>query len=962
MNAKQWKAGLLSVAMLASMVVPAAAATPEEALSEQPAQETSLVTEVVPAADNEAAETQTFIFAFPLDDVNWHEYRIEVPAITIPEGSDHERIVAQDDEACRAWLTENVSEVPTLEELLAGSGVDASLYSDISFTCIKWVDHGGYGEWHADFTLVEKGDVEEPDTPPEFGPVWGPTGENWGISLTLTCTNDAAAHKGGNSDSGKKNFISSNDWDLENADFYQKDGVWYATCSLNAEALLTEQFGEGHTVTANPELTLVYQNNKWCIQSEENPVQITVEGTCDAASPAAPVLGTNMDIWVQTYLGEYDPVGGGLLGNRPSTYGPSLTIGDPYESEGKWLCDVTIVGYTSDAESSEQCFVNKILSNYPQYTIDPAEVGEDGTATKTITLTYNQGTGKWVAPELPKEYTSNGPGDTVSKPQNGVAFKLVEKGEEPDPNTPEAPNKDNCSYFFVTVYGAVPQMDGTVVNKVLLGYRWDVVPSNLQVTYEFGQPTKNEAGIWTCDMTIDASQMVTKVQADHNTYRIVEEDPSVKTITLTYNEKTQKWSAPSDGVTYGYPSKPETKNGVAFKLLQQFSMTFTPGLNGEGEEYESPLYDAGTTVKLPETTEFTRDGYVFAGWRTSIKEGTQTKVYIYPIGSEITVFPKEDLELDAYWMNVDLSVATTVYDPAKAVKDYDFSSDGVTIENPSGEITLLYKATVKGNSEEPYVLECDGAQAAYDTALSGAIKKYNTTAVVYFTKTYSVEDTMDIQETVTMGNASDSVSATVDVASLTASGANLVYTGAETSYTFTAAGMSSDKGTMEFSFLLDGQYVPDSVKLEALNGFVMEQAEPEQTEDGMLYKVMLTQMSGVDALAASKQTEVLRVTLTAADEKGQIVLTPVEYAYASGTTGPDLPGEVGGPVTTQVWVQYDVNDDGQVSMSDVNMLKVYYQAHEGDENWSDAVRADLNGDKVVDVQDLSLLMQYLLQQ
>lgn len=242
-----------------------------------------------------------------------------MPAITIPEGSDHERIVAQDDEACRAWLTENVSEVPTLEELLAGSGVDASLYSDISFTCIKWVDHGGYGEWHADFTLVEKGDVEEPDTPPEFGPVWGPTGENWGLSLTLTCTNDAAAHKGGISDSGKKNFISSNDWDLENADFYQKDGVWYATCSLNAEALLTEQFGEGHTVTANPELTLVYQNNKWCIQSEENPVQITVEGTCDAASPAAPVLGTNMDIWVQTYLGEYDPVGGGLLGNRPST-------------------------------------------------------------------------------------------------------------------------------------------------------------------------------------------------------------------------------------------------------------------------------------------------------------------------------------------------------------------------------------------------------------------------------------------------------------------------------------------------------------------------------------------------------------------------------------------------------------------------------------------------------------------
>ena len=71
-----------------------------------------------------------------------------------------------------------------------------------------------------------------------------------------------------------------------------------------------------------------------------------------------------------------------------------------------------------------------------------------------------------------------------------MAFKLVEKGEEPDPNAPETPNKDNCSAFYVTVYGAVPQVDGTVVNKVLLGYRWDLVPSSLQVTYEFGQPPR----------------------------------------------------------------------------------------------------------------------------------------------------------------------------------------------------------------------------------------------------------------------------------------------------------------------------------------------------------------------------------------------------------------------------------------------------------------------------------------
>lgn len=920
---------------------------------------------MVPAADNEAAETQTFIFAFKLANGNWHEYKIKVPAITPPDGSDHEQIVANGDEASRTWLTENLSELPTLEQLLDGSEVDASQYSDISFTCIKWVDHGGYGEWHADFTLVEKGDVEEPNTPPEFGPVWATNGD---ISLTLSCTNHDAAHQGGNSKTSITKFISSSKWDVEHANFYQKDNVWYATCSLNADALLTAQFGEGHTVTANPKLTLVYQNNKWCIQSDENPVQITVEGTCGAASPAAPVLGTNMNIWVQTYLDEYEPVSGGLLGTNPTTYGPSLTTGDPYEEEGQWLCDLTIVGYTSDPEFSEHCYVNRILNDgsNSKYTIDPAEVGEDGTATKTVILTYNQGKGEWVAPELPEEYTSHGAGDTTSQTQNGLAFKLVEKGEEPDPNTPELPNKDNCTNFYVTVYGSVPQMDGTVVNTSLLGYLWCSVPDQYSVTYEFGQPTKNEDGIWTCDVTIDASQMVTKVQEDHNTYRIAEDGPFVKTITLTYNEKTEEWSAPSDGVTYGYSGSTTTKNGVAFKLLQRFSMIFTPGLNGQGEEYESPLYDAGTKVALPETTDFTRDGYVFAGWRTTIKNGSSYTNYFYPIGTPITVFPVAHLEVDAYWMNVELSVANTVYDPNKTVNEYTFSNDGVTIESPSGEVTLLYKATVLGNGHYPYELSCDGAEAVYDTSLSGEFPIATTKIYVYFTKTYSVDDAMDIQETVTMGNASDSVSTQINVdwgdLSLNASGADVVYTGNETTYTLTAAGENGDRGTMMFSFLLNGQYQPDSVKLEALNNFMMMSNEPVQTEGGMLYRVILTQMSGVDALAASKQTEVLRVTLTAADEKGQIILTPVEFSFAPGNTGSNLPGEVGGPVTTQVWVKYDVNDDGQVSLSDVNMLKVYYQAHKGDENWSQAVRADLNGDGMVDVQDLSLLMQFLLRQ
>ena len=61
-----------------------------------------------------------------------------------------------------------------------------------------------------------------------------------------------------------------------------------------------------------------------------------------------------------------------------------------------------------------------------------------------------------------------------------------------------------------------------------------------------------------------------------------------------------------------------------------------------------------------------------------------------------------------------------------------------------------------------------------------------------------------------------------------------------------------------------------------------------------------------------------------------------------------------------MWVRYDINGDGKVTLSDVNMLKVYYQSAAGDDNWGQARVADLNDDGVVDVEDLTILMQYLL--
>lgn len=1014
MKAKQWKAGLLAAAMLASMVLPAAAV--EE--PETPEQPDRTVVQTDPNV-SEPVETEV--------------------------------------------VTEDVG-APTFEP---GTGLEPAV------------------------------GTEPEEDPPELGSVYGPNGESLAIELTLTCTNEMAAHKGGNSKTSSKNFLSASNWDLERAEFSQEGDVWYGTLYLDGEKLLNEQFTDAvHTVTSNPAVTVAYQDGKWCIQSEESPAQLTVEGVCTAEGPAAPELGENLEVWVQMYSGEYDPVSGSQIDRHPEKYGDSVSFGDPYYEDGAWLCDMTVVGYSFDPELAESCFVNQELEGYyDDYQIDPYEVlfGQD--ADKTVTLTYNQKTAKWEAPALSLKQTSNGPGESNPKIKYGVAFKVEDKVEgtttapslpvenpvhnggfwvslyvvndagepekevytqvydgtqdyvsfsepeagagilqtyaavatvkgedvlaasglegyqlskagevkenelifdwdtmtwtaqtmspsdfdqpgttiakrgvafrvestEPAPVAPPAPDGDkNCRDFQVTVYGAVPQLDGTVVNKNLLGYRWDLAD---EASIKIGEMKQNEEGVWTCDVTVDATEMVQSVCEEHQSghYRLTD-DPMVKTVTLTYDETKEKWIAPSDGITYGYPSYPEYKNGVAFGLLQQFTIIFNPGLNAEGEEFESEAYDAGATVKLPETVDFTREGYVFAGWKTTIKQGTNYTTYLYPIGTNMTMFAKEKLEVEAYWMNVELTVAAEPYDPDKAVKDYTFS-DTATVEGGDGEVTLLYKATVKGNSQYPYTLVCDGAQAVYDTALEGAIPKYNTQTVVYFTKTYTVDEAETIEETVKMGNASDSASVTIDlskVLTLTAGGEDTVYTGSQTVYTLTAVGEKGDTGTMRFSFLLDGQYVADSVKLEALNGFMMVQSAPEETENGMLYEVMLTQMSGLNTLSSSKRTDVLSITLTAGDQPGEITLTPVELSFSFETTGPDVEGQVGAPVVSQVWVQYDVNGDGVLAMSDVNAMKVYYQAREGDENWDTAKRADLNEDGVVDVEDLSMLMEILL--
>ena len=870
---------------------------------------------------------------------------------------------------------------------------------------------GDEGDVLVSFIMVTKKAQEpegpqKPVTPTAGTSIYGKGGESGKLDIVSTCTNPDAAHVGGNTVTEHKNFISGK-YFTNFGEMRLNNGVWEVSAEFDAMDYLDEKFGAPHAAQ-NVSLTLEYVNNKWCVKTDGEKAVINLEGACALSGPEAPVLGENLEVWVQIYSGEYEPKRGSRIDRNTSTYGSSVTFGDVEKTGEQWTCDMTVVGYTKDSNLSDNCYLNK---NMPKgYEVDPYELDRDGNAKKTVTLTYNQENGKWECPAIPLKHTSNGPADD-SDVKYGVSFKiknatevegvpalpvdnpvhnggfwvslyvyaeetgyeevytqvydgtqdyvqfsdpvegegilgtyattatvngndvlaasglegyeladrkpikdnelvfdwdsmtwtaqtmtpyfdqpdstiakrglafLVQPIEDPAPplpvpgetamyfaggewvsvtytctnenavhkpantktrnltsiskqylkavgdaqqdengqwtcqvtldaaamlsgssvfdmahtgddlvltavyneeksrwelpaealdvtgtctqNGPEAPNNKNCTDFYVTVYGHQPQVDDTVHNLILLSRRWDLCDDDL-VSITFTKPVKNEDGVWTCEATVAADSWVADVHQDHlsGNYRRDDTDPTTKTITLTFDQGKGKWVAESDGITYGYPSNPSTKNGVAFRLVKQYTVTYAPGrdLAGripEGEKVDGGVYDKGATVNLPQTTSFVTENGVFAGWKVTIKKyinDPDSVTYYYPLGTETMPMFGKDVELEAYWMDVELDVADLPYDENKGVGDYTFV-DAANFVIDGDTITVLYRAQVQGNSQYPYALTCDGAQAVYDSQLTGAIDKYQTSKYVYFTVTYTAEEFQDLtHQTVTLGN------------------------------------------------------------------------------------------------------------------------------------------------------------------------------------------------------------------
>ena len=443
---------------------------------------------------------------------------------------------------------------------------------------------------------------------------------------------------------------------------------------------------------------------------------------------------------------------------KTSVFGPG---GETWKLQISYVCDTT--GATHKPSDDEPTTKNSISGKFFTF-------GE---------LSYDSEGGVWTVPatldvsavledHFGTPHTADELGFTLEYVNDKWAFRFdedvltLELSGTCDLVAPEKPDAENTKAFHVTVYAAAPKDDGSTENKMVSSTRWDLAKD---VEVSFSDPVMAEDGTWTSEATIDATAFVDSTLDTHASshYRLDETDPTTKKITLTYDTSSSKWIAPSDGVSY---LDGEQRAGAAFRLIQQYTVTYTAGrdLSGSipgGEDVYGGAFDKGATVELPETAPFTNADGVFAGWKASIKSGTSSTVHFYPKGTDMTMFG-QNVKLDAYWMDVDLQVASTAYDADKAVTDYEFA-DTASLEVADGSVTVLYRAQVQGNSQYPYELACDGATAVYDSELTGTIDKYKTSKYVYFTKTYEPEATGNVTETVTMGDASDTATVSLTV-------------------------------------------------------------------------------------------------------------------------------------------------------------------------------------------------------
>lgn len=135
-------------------------------------------------------------------------------------------------------------------------------------------------------------------------------------------------------------------------------------------------------------------------------------------------------------------------------------------------------------------------------------------------------------------------------------------------------------------------------------------------------------------------------------------------------------------------------------------------------------------------------------------------------------------------------------------------------------------------------------------------------------------------------------------------------------------------------------------------GILMLSYLQDGTRGGSLTQAALTDVARVVFKATAENgtnlgIKLTGVTVTGFDENGQAV------TLLSNIKTPSL------SIVVREGNSYDVNKDGTVDQLDITTCQRWYQARSGDSDWSNASVCDVNGDDIVDIEDMIDILQYL---
>lgn len=177
-------------------------------------------------------------------------------------------------------------------------------------------------------------------------------------------------------------------------------------------------------------------------------------------------------------------------------------------------------------------------------------------------------------------------------------------------------------------------------------------------------------------------------------------------------------------------------------------------------------------------------------------------------------------------------------------------------------------------------------------------------------------------------------------------------------YTVSIGGDMSKIDNVKLSITVSG--LCTGWDLQALNGFTKLEEKETHNEDGSVTHEIILAYGLSDVQTLSDTIDALQVFVrSSADQKGDITVKLSDVTF--GNTSEIIPVEIeNATVTTQVVDIFDLNNDGKVDQIDLAIAQSFYQAKEGDGNWTEAQKADLNSDGIVDLEDLVLLATVIL--